>query len=244
MNGGSRESRKRRGFEIDLPHTGLETPLWRRGFLVAGVDEAGRGPLAGPVVAAAVIFPPCTRLEGVRDSKSLTAGRRDRLFDRIHETALAVSTGMAGHDEIDRINILQATHRAMARAVEGLSPNPDHVLIDGRPVPDFPFVQTAVCGGDRLSLSIAAASIVAKVTRDRFMMECDRLYPLYGFARHKGYGTRDHMEMIRRYGFCEIHRKTFHVRGWEKEGEDGRRTSEKGTAGRKDGCRIPDPKGL
>ncbi|HHS13187.1 MAG TPA: ribonuclease HII [bacterium] len=244
MNAGNGECTNSRNLDKDLPHTGFETPLWQRGFLVAGVDEAGRGPLAGPVVAAAVIFPSHTKLEGVRDSKALTPSRRETLFERIHQTALAVSIGIADHDEIDRINILRATHRAMTRAVEGLSLKPDHVLIDGKSVPDFHFVQTAVCGGDRLCFSIAAASIVAKVTRDRLMLECDRLYPTYGFGRHKGYGTRDHVEMIRIHGFCPIHRKTFHVRGWRKEEKDGRRTSEERAAGRKNGRPISDPKGL
>lgn len=213
------------------PHVRLETPHWERGVAVAGVDEAGRGPLAGPVVAAAVIFPPETTLDGVRDSKKLTSARREALFQAIGDTALSVGVGRVDHDVIDQINILQATYQAMRLAVEKLSPEPGHVLVDGRPIPELPVPQTAIVGGDRCCFSIAAASIVAKVTRDRLMMEYDKAYPVYGFARHKGYGTRSHIQMIRRYGFCPIHRKTFRISGWNRGEEDGRRSSEEGPSG-------------
>lgn len=181
-----------------------------RGFLaVAGVDEAGRGPLAGPVVSAAVILPPDFPVDGVTDSKKLDEKRREKLFDEIHRHALAAAVGLVDVDEIDRINILQAALKSMAMAVDSLSRAADYLLVDGnRPVPHG-CPQETVVGGDGLSISIAAASIVAKVTRDRMMAEYDERYPDYGFARHKGYGTAFHREAIRRFGPCPIHRRTF-----------------------------------
>ncbi len=183
---------------------------------IAGVDEAGRGPLAGPVVAAAVILPPFLRLPGVTDSKQLDAATRERCFARVEARALAIGVGVVGPDEIDRINILQASLRAMAIALAGLAcPRsgaalaPDYVLVDGIVlVPGVPR-QRAIPQGDARSLSIGAASIVAKVTRDRLMEALDREHPEYGFARHKGYPTPEHLEAIRRYGVLPIHRRTF-----------------------------------
>jgi ribonuclease HII len=181
-----------------------------RGFrAVAGVDEAGRGPLAGPVVSAAAILPPDFSVAGVNDSKKLTAARRDRLFDEIGRHAVRVAVGIVEAEEIDRINILRAALKSMALAVEGLANPADYLLVDGNfPIPlDLP--QEALTGGDGRSISIAAASIVAKVTRDRLMVRYDARYPEYGFARHKGYGTVAHREAIRRHGPCPIHRRTF-----------------------------------
>lgn len=181
-----------------------------RGFLaVAGVDEAGRGPLAGPVVSAAVILPPDFPVDGVTDSKKLDEKRRERLFVEIERHALAAAAAVVDVDEIERINILQAALKSMALAVDRLARAADYLLVDGnRPAPhECP--QETIVGGDGRSISIAAASIVAKVTRDRMMAECDARYPEYGFARHKGYGTAAHREAIRRFGPCPIHRRTF-----------------------------------
>ena len=178
--------------------------------LVAGIDEAGRGPLAGPVAVAAVILPPDFELAGLDDSKKLSARAREKLYD-----ALLAAPGVAWKcvlldaAEIDRLNVLGATHEGMRRAALGLTPPPDAVLIDGLPVPRFPLPQRALVGGDGLSLSIAAASIIAKVTRDRVMLEMDRLYPEYRFAKHKGYGTREHIRLLEIHGPCPIHRRSF-----------------------------------
>jgi len=192
-----------------------ERILWERGIrFIAGVDEAGRGPLAGPVVAAAVIFYPGENIPGVRDSKRLSADRRETLFPVIRLRAVAVAVESVSESDIDRINILQATYLAMRRAVANLAIQPEHILVDGRAIPDVPCPQTGIVHGDDRSLSIAAASIVAKVTRDRLMVQLDEQYPEYGFARHKGYGTRDHVLAIRRYGPCPVHRKSFSVQGW------------------------------
>jgi ribonuclease HII len=176
---------------------------------LAGVDEAGRGPLAGPVVAGAVIIRPGDVIPGVRDSKLLTPGQREKLYQIITSRALSWGVGIVGPREIERHNILQATLRAMKAAVLSLDPPPDFLLIDGiNPVPiDLP--QRPIIRGDACCPCIAAASIIAKVTRDRLMMEYHRAYPLYNFARHKGYPTRAHREAIRTYGCCEIHRRTF-----------------------------------
>ena len=188
-----------------------ERALRARGFLlVAGVDEAGRGPLAGPVVAAAVILPDGFKLDGLDDSKKVRPVRREKFFTAITgDAGVAWATGEATVTEIDRLNILRATHLAMARAVEALPRRPDHALVDGLPVRGLPVAHTALVGGDGLSLSIAAASIIAKVTRDRFMAVLDDEYPQYGFARHKGYGVREHLEAIRQHGPCPAHRRTF-----------------------------------
>ncbi len=177
--------------------------------LVAGVDEAGRGPLAGPVVAAAVVFEPGDNLPRARDSKSISEQRREIIFEQIHGCAVAVGVGLADHHEIDRINIHNASILAMYRAVEELSVRPEAVLVDGKMVLRMDLPQEAVVRGDSKCLSIAAASIVAKVTRDRMMAEFDRRYPGYGFARHKGYPTADHVRALRELGPCPIHRRTF-----------------------------------
>lgn len=178
--------------------------------LVCGVDEAGRGPLAGPVCAAAVILPPDLEIEGLNDSKKLTDKRRRALYDIITEQALAYGIAFASEQEIDEINILQATFLAMRRAVEQLKQQPELALVDGNRAPDFGAVPVkTIIKGDSLSANIAAASVLAKVTRDRFMEEQDVLYPQYGFAVHKGYGTQAHYAALREYGACPIHRRTF-----------------------------------
>lgn len=181
-----------------------------RGFrLIAGIDEAGRGPLAGPVVAACVILPFGEPLPGVHDSKQLTPQQRDKAFDLVRERAVAIGVGIADHSTIDKINILRATHHAMRCAAAELPNKPEFVLIDGLPVQPFPILQKALVKGDSRSLSIAAASIIAKVTRDRLMVEYDALYPEYGFATHKGYSAPLHMEKLERHGPCPIHRRSF-----------------------------------
>lgn len=182
------------------------------GFLyVAGVDEAGRGPLAGPVVAGAVILPDIVEgLNGLNDSKQLTGAKRERLFMALLECEQVVcSVGLASVEEIDQLNILRATHLAMARAVDGLTQKADFCLVDGLPVKGLSIPHRAIVKGDGRSLSIAAASVLAKVTRDRMMIEADIVYPQYGFAKHKGYGTKAHMEALRRYGPCPLHRRSF-----------------------------------
>jgi len=196
--------------QLPLDTLAFEQKARGRGYrLIAGIDEAGRGALAGPVVAAAVILPVGLRIEGVDDSKKLTPEKRERLFDVIMAQALRVGVGMAGHRVIDRINILQATRLAMQEAVGKLSPPPDYLLIDGITTIASPFPQKTVVKGDALSLSIAAASIIAKVSRDRLMRELDLKFPGYGFAGHKGYGSAGHLEAIHRLGPSPIHRLTF-----------------------------------
>lgn len=193
---------------IDL--LALEGQALRRGYCrIAGIDEAGRGPLAGPVVAAAVVLPSGMLLPGVNDSKQLTEEKRDELFDIIHREALAVGVGIGDHALVDSINILQATLSAMRDAVRGLSVTPDFLLIDGISNVPMNIPQRTVKKGDTLSLSIAAASIIAKVTRDRMMVQYDVEYPGYGFASHKGYGAASHLAAIAELGPCPIHRKTF-----------------------------------
>lgn len=189
-----------------------ERNLAEQGFSrIAGIDEAGRGPLAGPVVAAAVVLDPDTagRFEGLTDSKLLTPAQREFWFERISALALDFSVAMAGPEEIDSLNILVATRRAMEKAVKGLRRAPDYLLIDGIVAVESPIRQWCLKKGDRRSLSIAAASVLAKVTRDRFMEEQARLYPQYHFAKNKGYGTREHLEALRAFGCCPLHRKTF-----------------------------------
>lgn len=178
---------------------------------IAGIDEAGRGPLAGPVVAAAVILPENFRHKVLNDSKQLSAAVRERLYCELTAEGSGVvwSVSIAESDEVDRINILRATHQAMRRAVTALTVEPQHVLIDGLPVRPFPVPQTALVGGDGISLSIAAASVIAKVTRDRIMVEMDSLYPGYNFSQHKGYGTAEHLDKLRVHGPCPIHRRSF-----------------------------------
>lgn len=177
--------------------------------LLAGVDEVGRGPLAGDVVTAAVILDPARPIDGLADSKALTPGRREELFDAIQAEALCVQVGRASVAEIDRLNILQATLLAMVRAVEGLITQPDYVLVDGNRLPRWHYRSRPVIGGDSLVPAISAAAIVAKVTRDREMAAFDERYPGYGFAAHKGYGTREHLAALRALGPCPIHRTSF-----------------------------------
>ena len=176
---------------------------------VAGIDEAGRGPLAGPVVAAAVILDPEQEIFYINDSKKLSEHKREELYPEILEKSLAHGIGIVGADEIDEINILQATYKAMRLAVRQLALRPGILLVDAVTIPDLPFRQIPIIKGDAKSLSIGAASILAKVTRDRLMREMDRLYPEYGFAVHKGYGTAAHIEALRKYGPCPIHRRSF-----------------------------------
>jgi ribonuclease HII len=182
---------------------------WDQPGLIAGVDEAGRGPLAGPVVAAAVILDEMRPIAGLNDSKKLTALRRERLYDEIRAKALCCSVAQASVEEIDRLNILQATLLAMRRAVEGLRLKPAKVLVDGNRLPVLDMLAEAIVGGDALVPSISAASILAKVTRDRWCAELDQQYPQYGFASHKGYGTAVHLAALRLHGACPEHRKTF-----------------------------------
>ena len=192
----------------DLAH---EDDLRARGLpFVAGVDEAGRGPLAGPVVAAAVILPEGFRHALLNDSKQLSERRRDSIFEEIMaHSEIRWAFAIVESDEIDRLNILRATYEAMRRAVAKLDPPPQHVLIDGLPVRPFPLPQTALVGGDARSFSIAAASIIAKVTRDRIMIEMCAKFPGYDFARHKGYGTPQHLAALKKNGPCPIHRRSF-----------------------------------
>jgi ribonuclease HII len=196
----------------------FERALWTQGLTrVAGVDEAGRGPLAGPVVAAAAILPSKwaesglpPELEGLNDSKQLTAAQREKYFAFLMacpEVQFAIAQVGAG--QIDAINILRATHRAMNNALAQLQPAPEHALVDGRPVKTMTVPHTAIVQGDARSYSIAAASVLAKVTRDRLMLECDRQWPKYGFAGHKGYGTAQHLAAIAAHGPCPIHRHSF-----------------------------------
>ena len=188
-----------------------EDKLRARGLrFIAGVDEAGRGPLAGPVVAAAVILPPGYTHPILNDSKKLTPRKRDLLFSELTaDSAIVWSLAVVDAGEVDRINILRATHEGMRRAVAGLATQPEHVLIDGLPVRPFPVEQTALVGGDGLSFSIAAASVIAKVTRDRLMLELDAQFPNYGFAKHKGYGTAAHLAALKTHGPCPFHRRSF-----------------------------------
>ncbi|MFZ8938628.1 MAG: ribonuclease HII [Burkholderiaceae bacterium] len=190
-------------------HATQEGFAWHAPGLIAGVDEAGRGPLAGPVVAAAVILDDERPIAGVDDSKRLSAKQRERLFDVIMGQALCVSIGQASAAEVDAINVLQATLLAMRRAVEGLRLAPIKVLVDGNQLPRLPMLAEAVVGGDGRVACIAAASIVAKVTRDRLMTELDQTLPGYGFAQHKGYGTAQHMQALKRLGASAQHRRSF-----------------------------------
>lgn len=187
-----------------------ERDAYRKGFrLVCGIDEAGRGPLAGPVVAAAVILPKSVRLSGITDSKKLTAAQREDFFGKIQARALAVGVGVVNNAEIDRINILQATFLAMAGAVAQLQVSPDFLLIDGPYKLPLSIGQKGIPHGDSLSISIAAASIIAKVYRDRLMCRFHEEFPQYGFDSHKGYATARHYEALRRFGPCSLHRFSF-----------------------------------
>jgi len=187
-----------------------EHALFAEGFsVVCGVDEAGRGPLAGPVCAAAVILPPDLEIPGLNDSKQVADKKRRELFELITERAVSCGIAFADQNEIDEINILQATFLAMRRAVEQLKTAPDLVLVDGNREPALPYPVRTLVRGDCLSASIAAASILAKVTRDRYMEKMAEEYPQYGFEIHKGYGTKRHYEALRAYGPCPLHRRTF-----------------------------------
>ena len=196
----------------------FERQYWSKGLTrVCGVDDAGRGPLAGPVVAAAVCFEPrfaeaevegC--LKGLTDSKKLTEKRREYFFELLTAAPEVGTFAAFGDvDEIDRFNILRTTHMTMARAVRGLPSRPEHVLLDGNPIPDFPYAVLPIVKGDSQSLSIAAASVIAKVTRDRYMRDMDTTYPDYGFAAHKGYGTSAHIQALFEVGPCPLHRRSF-----------------------------------
>jgi ribonuclease HII len=201
-------------FRIDhiVPDFGhIEQMLAEKGYRsICGVDEAGRGPLAGPVVAAAIIMPTETALEGVTDSKKLSPARREELFERFVELGLPCAVGVIDHECIDKMNILKASLMAMRKAVMDLKPTPDFVLVDGDyTIPRIEQPQYAIIGGDRRCQSIAAASIVAKVTRDRIMDRYESLYPLFSFSQHKGYPTPTHLDELREHGPCEIHRRTF-----------------------------------
>lgn len=191
----------------------IEQILWKNGLKsIAGVDEAGCGPLAGPVVAAAVIFPSDYFHPGVKDSKKLSAVRREGLYAEIIDHAICFGVGIVHHGEIDRLNIRQATFKAMRMALGQLKIQPDYILFDGYELPEKLFKQEAIINGDSHSFTIAGASILAKVTRDRLMLEYHQKYPRYGFRQHKGYGTAFHREMLKKYGPCPIHRRTFLTR--------------------------------
>ncbi|MBL7999274.1 MAG: ribonuclease HII [Candidatus Kapabacteria bacterium] len=199
-----------RKYSVVLPTTDLELPFWQRGMSVAGVDEAGRGALAGPVVAAAVVMPNGYKpTDGICDSKKLSQRERDRMYDVILRDAESVGVGIVDQATIDSINILQATFTAMNDAVLSLQPAPGHLLIDGNRFRSSGLPYTTIVKGDAVCLSIAAASIVAKVTRDRLLEESDERYPQYGFAVHKGYATPQHRNAIRTHGATSYHRKTF-----------------------------------
>lgn len=207
-----------KGGKLPITHRGnypaeiqqFERTLRQQGYQrVAGIDEAGRGALAGPVVAAAVVLPINCQISGVTDSKQLTPNRRSELFDEIRRTAVAVGVGRVDNKEIDQINILQATMGAMAQAIVQITPAPDYALVDGTHLPAISLPARVIPKGDTLIQSIAAASIIAKVTRDRLMIELDATYPGYGFHVHKGYGTLLHRQAIAQLGPCPIHRRSF-----------------------------------
>lgn len=196
---------------IDMapPDLTIERGLWARGKTPAGIDEAGRGPLAGPVVAAAVILPPECGITGIDDSKKLSAASRKEAWGRITESAVAFGIGIVEHEVIDTINILRAALRAMEIAVQNLNTRPDFLLIDGNQGLSIPMPQETIVKGDARCSSIAAASILAKVTRDSIMERYHEIYPQYNFRSHKGYATREHLDALRRHGPCPIHRMTF-----------------------------------
>ncbi len=192
-----------------------EKKAMQKGYsFIAGVDEAGRGPLAGPVVAAAVILPKGVLIEGINDSKKLSEAKRESLFDTIKEKALAYGVGIVDEKCIDEINILNATKKAMADAINQLNPTPDCILLDAVQLDNITVKQVPIIKGDSLSLNIAAASILAKVTRDRLLKEYDSQYPEYGFSIHKGYGTPSHILAIKKFGLCPIHRLSFINSNW------------------------------
>jgi len=199
----------RKSSRLEIPSVQQRSLDWDFSGLIAGVDEAGRGPLAGPVVAAAVILDDCQPIRGLADSKKLSAARRDVLYDEIRAKALCCCVAQASVEEIDTLNILQATLLAMQRAVAGLRLMPGKVLVDGNRLPVLGVLAEAIVKGDATVPSISAASILAKVTRDRLCEEYDQRYPQYGFAVHKGYGTAAHLAALRAHGACDWHRKTF-----------------------------------
>lgn len=188
----------------------FENEGYKNGYTyIGGIDEAGRGPLAGPVVAAVVVFKPGTKIEGINDSKKLSESKRDELFDIIKEQALDYGIGIVQREEIDEYNILNATYMAMKKAINCLKNTPDYLLVDAAHIPGVSIEQKSIIKGDSKSISIAAASILAKVTRDSIMYEYDKMYPEYGFASHKGYGTDQHYKAIREHGITTIHRRSF-----------------------------------
>ncbi|OXX84426.1 ribonuclease HII [Paraclostridium benzoelyticum] len=194
---------------LELINT-FENEGYEKGYTyIGGIDEAGRGPLAGPVVAAVVVFKPGTKIEGINDSKKLSEAKRDELFDIIRDQALDYGIGIVQREEIDEYNILNATYMAMKKAINCLKKSPDYLLVDAAHVPDVSIDQKSIIKGDSKSISIAAASILAKVTRDSIMYEYDKMYPEYGFASHKGYGTDQHYKAIREHGITTIHRRSF-----------------------------------
>ncbi|NLP46143.1 MAG: ribonuclease HII [Epulopiscium sp.] len=180
-------------------------------FLIAGIDEAGRGPLAGPVVAAAVILPPKIHIPQLNDSKKISTSIRENLYKKIQSVAIDIGVGIVDPETIDQINILQATKQAMQEAVLNLKTKPEILLIDALILPSLPIQQEKIIKGDQKSASIAASSIIAKVTRDHLMERWDQLYPVYGFANHKGYGTKEHLDAIKVHGLSPIHRRSFHI---------------------------------
>ena len=187
-----------------------ENGAFKKGYkYIGGIDEAGRGPLAGPVVAAVVIFPENIFIENLKDSKKLSSKQRDVLYEKIKREALAFEIGLSDEKCIDKINILNATKKAMEQAVNSLKIKPDILLIDAVKLDNLSIPQISIVNGDNLSISVAAASIIAKVTRDRLIEQYDNIYPQYGFAKHKGYGTKEHIEAIKKYGICPIHRLSF-----------------------------------
>ncbi|MFI3209802.1 MAG: ribonuclease HII [Peptostreptococcaceae bacterium] len=187
-----------------------ENKAYKNGYLcVGGIDEAGRGPLAGPVVASVVIFKPNTKIEGLNDSKKLSEDKRNELFEIIKNEAIDYGIGIVNAKEVDELNILNATYEAMKKAVDMLDIKPDYLLMDACIVKDIKIDQEAIIKGDSKSISIAGASVLAKVTRDNIMKEYDREFPQYDFKKHKGYGTKDHYDAINNFGLCEIHRRSF-----------------------------------
>lgn len=193
-----------------MPDYTYEKEALAKGFtVVCGTDEAGRGPLAGPVCAAAVILPMDLSIEGLNDSKKLSEKKREKLYEVILEKAISYGIAFASAEEIDEINILNASQLAMRRAIEQLDPQPDFALVDGNVARNFPMTAQPVIKGDALSMSIAAASILAKVTRDRYCKEMHEAYPAYNFIGHKGYPTKEHMDLVRKLGPCPLHRRTF-----------------------------------
>ncbi len=188
----------------------FEREMLQKGYqFIGGADEVGRGPLAGPVVSAAVILPPETKIPDINDSKKLSSQKREYLFEVIKDKAVSIGVGIVSVKDIDSLNILQATYMSMRYAVKQLNPQPQCLLLDALNVPGIDIEQKGIIKGDQKSISIAAASIVAKVTRDRMMLEIDEAYPQYGFANHKGYGTKQHLDALRKHGVCPIHRKSF-----------------------------------